>query len=273
MIYTFIYAVLGELYRMIGLPGYEHSAQMLSSLHVYEVFAIYALITVASFAVIHVFLAIGFYTMAKRRNFKNAWLAWVPIAQTLVVGKLVGEVNFFGLKIKRLGLITAIVELVAFALMIVQDVIALPYLADVMTDVFNISSKSYFVGVYNTLYAKVVPFYAAYTIISGIAGILSIVLIVLLFRQYAPRSYLLFSILSIFFPLAQAIIVFVIRKNSCEEYRNYMRMKMHAMYGGGNPYQYDDGTYTDPFNVGKTGDNKQKEENLESPFEEYEDKK
>ena len=104
-------------------------------------------------------------------------------------------------------------------------------------------------------------------ITSFVSGFIDFVLLLFLFRNYSPRNSFIFLVMAVLVEILGPILVFAIRKNSCEEYREFMRMKMHSMYGGGSPYQYGDGTYHDPYDLSK----KQKgEENIEKPFSEYE---
>jgi len=54
-------------------------------------FATFLLLFLAVFIVVYVFLAIGLMKMAKRENIENPWLAWIPIAQSYILGKLVSH--------------------------------------------------------------------------------------------------------------------------------------------------------------------------------------
>ena len=37
----------------------------------------------------YVLAAIGLYTMAKNRNIENAWIAWIPVVQLYIMGRLI----------------------------------------------------------------------------------------------------------------------------------------------------------------------------------------
>ncbi len=242
------------------------------------------------YIICYVFLGIGLYTMARRRNMQAAFLAWVPIANTYLMGKLIGEINVFGIKVKNIGLIGVITGVVYAGVAIANEVIYVDLLKDVWTDVINEGSKFHIYG-YKTVdtitgeVLKEVPgeFYSISTGVTAsilmlansltqlIDKIVCFTILLFMFRNYAPKSSFLFAILSIFFNILGPIFVFAIRNNSCEEYREYMKMKMHSIYGGGNPYQYGDGSYRDPFDLSKQGD--KKEEKPENPFPEYDDKK
>jgi hypothetical protein len=38
----------------------------------------------------YVLAAIGLYTMAKNRDIENAWIAWIPVVQLYIIGRLIG---------------------------------------------------------------------------------------------------------------------------------------------------------------------------------------
>lgn len=41
--------------------------------------------------VVYIFGAIGLYTMAKRANIQNEWLAFIPIVNTYIIGELIDD--------------------------------------------------------------------------------------------------------------------------------------------------------------------------------------
>ena len=217
---------------------------------------------------------------------KIAWLAFIPFASTYLMGNLVGETNLFGWKIKKLGLIAMIVELVAFALTLAQDFMYLQVLIKFWNSNMSLETGVELygdiilkepigaVGYLGTRKISVLIVEVARYIVGMISGIAYLVLLMFLFRNYAPKSCFLFLVLAILIDFLGPIFVFVIRKNSCEEYREFMRMNMHSMYGGGNPYQYSDGTYRDPYDLSGNGNKSRSNQTPpESPFGEYDDKK
>ena len=54
--------------------------------------------------VLFVLQGFGLYAMAKKREMKNKWLAFVPLASVWYMGKLAGACDGFGKKMKRPGL-------------------------------------------------------------------------------------------------------------------------------------------------------------------------
>ena len=68
--------------------------------------------------VLYILLALGLYTLAKRRNIANPWLAWIPfVGQVFLLGKLVGcEVNIGGWKIEKLDIVLLIGSIIVLVL-------------------------------------------------------------------------------------------------------------------------------------------------------------
>lgn len=217
---------------------------------------------------------------------KIAYLAFIPFGSDYLMGELVGEINLFGWKTKRLGLVVMIIELVAFALTLTQDFMYLQVLLKFWNSNLSLDTGVQLYGdlvlelpvgaegYLNTRRMSVYFVGLAKNLVGMISGIAYLVLLMYLFRNYAPKSCFLFLVLSILIEFLGPILVFVIRKNSCEEYREFMRMKMHSMYGGGNPYQYGDGTYRDPYDLSGNGNGSRNGQTPpDSPFGEYDDKK
>jgi hypothetical protein len=121
----------------------------------------------------YILFSIGLYRLARNQNNPNAWLAWIPLLQLYIIGKIVGEVSLGSQKITRLDIIMPVSPLI--------------------------------VGV---LYS--VPFFGA--MIGSLASMALVVffLYVLyhLYKMYAPESAVLYTILSI---VVAPIMIFIIR--------------------------------------------------------------
>lgn len=260
-IYTAVCSVLWDAFGAMGIGGavnFDAAAITFG--------AVYA----AGYLAIYLFVAFALYTMAKRREIKSAAIAFVPIVNLILLDKLIGEVSFFGLKIKHMGVIALVTAVVMLAVNVASDIVYIPLFKDMSGTVFTPEGAEYA----NEVYGKTLMYFIMEVLSYAFERLGLLIFLFIeyyLFRCYAPRSAFLFAALAFLFPLVGAIILFVIRKNSSDEYRNFMKMKMHAMYGGGNPYQYDDGTYRDPYSVG--GEKKEGEDKPDSPFGEYDDKK
>ncbi len=53
---------------------------------------------------LYVLSALGLFTMAKRRNIENAWLAWIPVAQLYILGEIIGPVKLGDFDVSKPGL-------------------------------------------------------------------------------------------------------------------------------------------------------------------------
>ncbi len=221
---------------------------------------------------------IGLCAMAKKRGFKKRALAFIPFANMMYMGKLAGDCNFFGRKVKRAGLYLMLAQilttLVTFSLiaaelylyiacgepveiLIESGMYQIPKL-----DWPNLSGFSYGVKVYFELGAYIVPIFEL------IYKVLLIVVMMGLLKQYIPRNYFVLSFLILFVPLSRFIIVFVVRNRRHIDYEAYVRQKReefmrrqqqyYNQYGNpyGNPYGRPyNGGYGNPYNNGAPNGN------------------
>lgn len=54
--------------------------------------------------VFYILFALGLYTMAKRRDLPNPWLAWIPVAQLYTMGEVIGPVKLENFTADKPGL-------------------------------------------------------------------------------------------------------------------------------------------------------------------------
>ncbi len=198
---------------------------------------------------------VGVYTMAKRRGMKRKGLAFVPFANIWYIGKLAGECNVFGQKMKRAGLyamLAQIVTTVVCALAVAAEIFLflsegvplfddlgfywtdLSGFTDTVYKFYNISD--YILSIFQLIYE-----------------ILMLILLFGLYKKYYPKNYLVLGMLSLFIPLSRFVIVFVLRNRNAVDYDAYMRarreayMRQQQQYRNtyGNPYG---GGYGSPYN-------------------------
>jgi hypothetical protein len=203
-----------------------------------------------SLLVLFIFQGIGLYTMAKRRNMRKRWLAFVPFASLYYMGKLAGECAFFGHKMKNAGLYAMLAQ-IASLLFSCAYIFAEAYLyirhgkpqqgADVMATPYWTGLTGFSLTVSKFYdYASLL-----YSIIGLVSEILLLALTMGLYKKYAPRNYMVLSILALFVPAARFITIFVLRNRKAIDYEAYMRARREEymrrrqqQYGGpyGNPY-------------------------------------
>ncbi len=63
-----------------------------------------------------IFGGIALRAMAKKEGMKPSFLAFLPFANTWYAGKIAGEANFFGQKMKRVGLYAMLLEILYVAM-------------------------------------------------------------------------------------------------------------------------------------------------------------
>ncbi len=189
----------------------------------------------------------GLYVMAKRRGMPKRALAFVPFANIYYLGKIVGECGFFGQKMKRAGLYAMIAQILsvlcscAYVLsewylhfnhglpVVVQEgIFSTPYWPD-LTGFSLVVYKTYVYGLW------------LLSIFGLIAEILLIVLMVGLYKKYAPANYRLLGVFAFMIPYVRYISIFVLRNRAAIDYEEYMRRQYeaYARYRQqyyGNPY-------------------------------------
>lgn len=147
-----------------------------------ELFIIVYLIAFLIASVIFVFEAIAISGMAKRRGIENTWLAFIPVAQKFMLGKILDNINAYRHKKTFFSVVLAAINLVVIALS---------------------------VGAYLS-YRSQIP-YIILSILQPISHVLNVVVLFLIYKDYSVKSWLVFGILSLFMNL-DFIFLFCLRK-------------------------------------------------------------
>jgi len=66
--------------------------------------------------VAYILVALALMTMADKQGIENAWLAFLPIANMNIIGKLLGKLNLFGTIIDQPEMILPLVSVASIAL-------------------------------------------------------------------------------------------------------------------------------------------------------------
>ncbi len=200
----------------------------------------------------------GLWKMAKNRGWNKKGLVFVPFVNYLYIGKLAGVCNFFSQKIRKMGVFVMVAQIITTLFM------ALLMLAK--TYLFMAEGEPVYLDEYFTLYwggtgfaGKVEEFYnigsSITYILQLVYEILLLILMMGLFKRYAPRNYMILSLLGVFLPTARFIIVFCLRNKQAIDYEAYVRARREAMareyqqrYGGyGTPYGYGGNPYANGY--------------------------
>ena len=214
--------------------------------------------------------------MAINRGMKKSWMAFVPFVNILYIGKLAGECSFFGNKVKRAGLYMMLAQLVC-------TISTLGLIGmEVYLFMYHGKPNEYgswvglqgFAGKIATVHE--LNFYLL-SIVQLVYEIFLLVLVMGLYRRYAPKNYMGLSFLTLFLPISRYIVIFVLRKRISIDYEAYMRaqreayMRRQQQYYNqrqnpyGNPYG---SPYGNPYNSSWQRPNTQTPKN-ENPFEEF----
>ena len=240
----------------------------------------------------------GLYRMAKKAGLSRPWLAFVPFAHVLLVGKLAGDVSFFGHRVRRLGFYTMLVEIVA-AVFYVFVSVAMYILFVQNGSSWELYSNDFNLYInWNELPVAAQGWEQFYRLSDYIVGLLSlihaIVLLILymgFYKRYAYRNHFLLSLGGILVPFFNMVAVFVLRKRDPIDYEAILRARREAFraqqqqqqhnpwqggYGGpyGGPYG---GSYGNPYGTpygngqGNTSSGSEQPPKPEDPFGEFSD--
>ena len=207
--------------------------------------------------ILFILQGVGLYTMAKRRGMKKRVLAFLPFANIWYMGKLAGECRVFGRKVKRVGLYAMLAQ-IALTLLIGLYLAAEMYLY-MKGDPYYSETSHYPIWGFDGFAGKVENFYKYGDLFIAIFDLTYVILMIVLlnglFKQYAPKKYMILSILFVFLSPARFVTVFCLRNKEPIDYEVYMRARREAYirqrqqyynrygngpYGGnpyGNPYQ------------------------------------
>lgn len=200
------------------------------------------------FLALHACKAAALFIMAKKQGKKKLlWCAFLPFANTFLIGELGGEVKFGNLRLKHVGVVAMLAELVfvacrGFVLGVYayafqngktwfefeENMIGWGFNEGVLTD-----------GMYTALNACEIAGY----ILSFVVLIAFIFVNIGIFRKYAPDSYIWMVVLCALLPPVEGILLLVFARRTPVDYEKYMRERIEAIrrrqqaqYGPYGPY-------------------------------------
>lgn len=222
----------------------------------------YVGIAAGFFVLVYVFRALALSKMAKRAGKqKLVWCAFVPFASTYLMGELAGTVRIGSLKIKKIGMIVMIGELlytVSLIMVCVPLIVAFSDYGRYFTPTSD-GMELMFTGLSDVLYYMYRLGSILVWIFEIIFIVVSVPLYIGIYRCYAPASYIWLTILCVVFPVS-AFILFAFRNRNRIDYDAFMRARTEAirrqqqMYYGNpynnNPYNnnpYNNNPYNNPY--------------------------
>lgn len=201
---------------------------------------------------------VALQTMAKKANISGVWMGYLPFLNTYFAGKIAGEANFFGQKMKRAGLYAMFAEIIYAALNalhIVVIIVLSPYLSEMNQNGTIIYDYVDVPANLSWARAAEMPVYALSYIFQIMQVVFFFVLFMALFRKYYARSPILMTVLCALFPF-RAFVLFAVRNNMPVDYNAYMRRRaeeyararqqygnMNGGYGGYGGYNQPNGGY------------------------------
>ncbi|MCD8295924.1 MAG: hypothetical protein LUE27_11895 [Clostridia bacterium] len=194
------------------------------------------------YAVVYVFLVVALYIIAKREGYKNKWMIFIPILNTFYIGVCSTKNKLFGtIDARIVSAICAALEL----LLVVANIL------------YYVSFESLISGGYlgETLYEDYYyGSYYVYTLVSPVPDsmawmswcyfdmsnyvtwwldilymVLQLSTLILFFKTYAARRYLLFSITGVLFPI-QGILAYTVKGNKGYNYNQFMKKQQELQY-------------------------------------------
>lgn len=229
------------------------------------------------FAAVFVLQGFGISKMAKNRGMEKRWLAFVPFANIWYLGKLSGDGQFFGQRMKNTGLYAMIGQIVAtiitWAMIISEAYLFYEFgVPNIVNDSYCWTGLTGFAQTVEQFYTVSVYLVMIFQLI---CQVLLFILLTSLFKQYASKNYSVLSLLCLLVPLARFFVVFAIRNRKAIDYDAYIRARREAYvrryqqtyrpnpYGNGQYWSTPDAQ--SPY--GQNGGSAQKKP--EDPFEEF----
>ena len=217
-----------EIVNLIIKPDIQNVYDFSNVILTYYLFA--ALGTLGVYLILVVFGGIGLNKLAKKQGLKHRWMAFLPFLNTYYAGKLAGETQFFGQKMKRVGLYAMISEILYVALQLfVFAAVIISYFPEyrtlevsdgVMTGAANEAMPSWIEPA--VTYGNIVAYLLWFFVI-----VFFCVLFVAFFRKYYARGPILLAFLSAVLPF-RGFTIFAVRNNAPVDYNDYIRRRTQA---------------------------------------------
>lgn len=204
--------------------------------------------------VLHVLKAIGLFTMAKKQGmgWQLHWCAFVPFANTFLMGELGGKL---GRNFKHIGLYAMIAELLyCVACGIYYGMTSYAVMNGLYEVVYTDLSTSTMQGGYYSLVFSglsvtaerlIQAFYYVQYVFSFLSLFAGVLVYIVFFKKYAPTSYIWMVVACAFIPVFIGPLTFAYRNRTPVDYDAYMRARyeqirrrQQQLYQGryGSPY-------------------------------------
>ena len=163
----------------------------------------------------YVLQSLGTYTIAKRRGIKHAWLSWIPVGSSWILGSISDQYRYVvkgQVKNKRKSLL--ILQIVMWIAYIAFFALLCSFAFQVMVSVIeNTKEPSYMDGL-SEIIGTALGMVGVGFVMSGVAIATMIIQYMALYDLYTscdPGNKVLYLILSILFAITMPIFVFICR--------------------------------------------------------------
>ena len=162
---------------------------------------------------IYIFTALSLYTIAKRRDIRRPWMAWVPVVNAWLLGSIADQYRYVAKgETKNKRKVLLILQIVSTVLVIVFFVMFFVMMFDLVMEVttFSMDEEELLMSVMGSLggmMAMILPLCAvsiAYSIIYYMA-------LYDIYESCDPGNKVLYLVVGIFVGIAQAIFLFICR--------------------------------------------------------------
>ncbi|MEG0691749.1 MAG: hypothetical protein RR444_01570 [Oscillospiraceae bacterium] len=188
----------------------------------------------------YLFNAIGLYQISKRRGYKNAWISFIPVVNSYVLGAITDNINACYMKKSNYRIWLVVLNAIGFLISVTSFGLLFGNIAQLINQA--------------TYYGSISPsniYLTQLVLISSITSLISIVLLVLtyiceykIYSDYAPNSATIFLILSILFRLSPFFMFTIRNKPSASLYYAHQRVnqapppyQQAPQYAPAQPYQ------------------------------------
>ena len=176
-------------------------------------YALYALFGGGFAIVLYVFRSLGVYTIAKRRELRNPWFAWIPVVNEYLLGSLSDQYQYVvkgKVKNKRKWLLGLNIAMAALYTVFIGVLIAtiVKLTGNAMSGFSEAKMAQMAMRSGLAMLAGAVPLCAA-------ALAMSVLRFIALYDVYAstdPRNSTMYIVLSILFPVTEPFFLFFSRK-------------------------------------------------------------
>lgn len=210
----------------------------------------------AVFLVLYLLQSFATYKMAKNRQFKKLYLAFIPFVRYYTLGKLAGTVKIGGKCIRNIGIAFAIITTLSLLLQYAQTglsygEIAVKCLQGKDIIITEVDGKIAYEGISGKLFE--ISNYLTYPslVFSILTLVMNIMVFAALYRCYNPRHYIMLTIFTLFG--FTGICLMTVRNKKFVDYNEYIKAKYEAFQR-----QFKEQAEQDPNRYRPYGDNTQK---------------